>query len=325
MAVEKPNYTQTPNRFIDEYMCQVGPNATSIYLTICRKTIGYHKDTDEISLSQIIKLTGISKNSVLKEISKLEALSLITVTRKGKGRRSANTYGLNFDSVQREEKSINNGAKDEPISEKNGACSEPLNNNFESNGAVGEPLNAVNGAADEPINPVNGAPGEHTKEINIKKVFKETNIEPVGSSAHTEIDKIFQAGSKALTGQIYYKDGKEAKQIKLLEPRYNENPEAFINLAKKYYNMISKLDDDFWNTQPFTPSAFNSHYNRVLCFQLPATVRKQEEQKIRSEWDELMDHYGKCDDAALKYFLRCKQLSQKEYDYIIEHRMEVSA
>jgi hypothetical protein len=314
MAVPKPNYTQTPNRFIDEYMCKVSPNATCIYLTICRKTIGYHKDTDEISISQIVNLSGLSKNSVLRGIAELEALLLISVTRKGKGRRSTNTYGLNFEGLQTSENAMENGAQNEP-----------LNNNDEKNGAQNEPINPVIGAQNEPINPVIGAQNEHTKEINIKKEYKETNIEPVGSSAHSEIDKIFQAGSKALTGQIYYKDGKEARQIKLLEPRYNENPEAFKKLAQKYYYMISKLDDDFWNTQPFTPSAFNSHYNRILCFQLPATVRKQEEQKLRTEWDELMDHYGKYDDAALKYFLRCKQLSQKEYDYIIEHRMEVSA
>jgi len=325
MAVEKPNYTQTPNRFIDEYMSQLESYSTCVYLTICRKTIGYHKDTDEISLSQIIKLSGLSKNTVLKGIAELELNLLISVTRKGKGRRSVNTYGLNFDSVQKAENPIDNSAQNEPIEEKNSAQFEPLNNISEKNGAQNEPLNAVNGAQFEPINPVNGAQFEHTKEINIKKEYKESNIEPVGSSPFHEIDKLFQAGSEKLTGQPYYKDGKESKQIKLLESRYIKDPAAFIDLARKYYNMITKLDDDFWNTQSFTPSAFNSHYNRILCFQLPGTVRRQEEQKNRSEWDELMDRYGEYDEAALKYFLRCTQISQKEYDYIINHRMEVPA
>jgi hypothetical protein len=314
MAVEKPNYTQTPNRFIDEFMCQLSPYSTCVYLTICRKTIGYHKDTDEISLSQIVKLSGLSKNTVLKGIAELESFLLVTVTRKGKGRSSANTYGLNFDSVQKAENPINNGAQ-----------FEPLNETEKKNGAQDEPLNAVNGAQFEPINPVNGAQFEHTKEINIKKDIKERELEPVGSSAFNEIDKIFQAGSEALTGQPYYKDGKEAKQIKLLESRYTQNPEAFIAAVKKYYSMITKLEDDFWNSQAFTPSAFNCHYNRILCFQAPAGLRKQEEQKQRSEWDELMERYGKYDDKALNYFLRCSQISRKEYEYIIEHRQEVSA
>lgn len=51
MAIEKPNFTMTPNRFIDEYMNQVSPHATMVYIVICRKTIGWRKDTDEISLS----------------------------------------------------------------------------------------------------------------------------------------------------------------------------------------------------------------------------------------------------------------------------------
>jgi hypothetical protein len=314
MAVEKPNYTQTPNRFIDEYMCQVSPHATCIYLTICRKTIGYHKDTDEISISQIVNLSGLSKNSVLRGIAELEALLLISVTRKGKGRRSTNTYGLNFDSVQKSEKPMDNGAQNEP-----------LDKDLEKNGAQNEPINPVNGAQNEPINPVNGAQNEHTKEINIKKEYKEIYREPEGSTPYNEIDKIFQAGSEALTGQPYYRDGKEAKQIKLLESRYTQNPEAFINLTRKYYFMISKLNDDFWNSQAFTPSAFNSHYNRILCFQPPAGLKQQEENKARSEWDELMERYGKYDDKALNYFLRCGQISKKEHEYIITHRMEVPA
>jgi len=326
MAVEKPNYTQTPNRFIDEYMRHVSSYSTCVYFTICRKTIGYHKDTDEISLSQIIELSGLSKNTVLKGIAELETHLLITATRKGKGRRSINSYGLNFDSVQKSENSINNGAGDEPLSEKKGSQDEPLNNNSEKNGAQFEPLNGLNGSGDEPINPVNGAQFEHTKEINIKKEYKEKNIEPAGSSAGFKIINIFKIGCEELTGVPYYHNGKEAAHVKQLERRYEENPELFINLTRRYYWMISKSQDKFWMGKHFTPSAFNSFYNQILCYTMPQGLRKQEEQKKRTEWDVLIDQYGKYNDEKLKYLLEGGTITQRDFEYILEHRtLEVSA
>jgi len=315
MAVPKPNYTQTPNRFIDEYMSKVSPHASMVYFVICRKTIGWHKDTEEISLSQIIKLTGLSKNSVLKGTEELESFNLINVNRKGTGRKSTNVYELNFESIKEVEKPMVNGS-----------CGEPEGHDLEKNGSCHEPINPLNGSCGEPLNQKNGSCREHTKEIVLNKEYKEKDLEPVGSSPYNEIDKIFQAGSEALTGQPYYRDGKEAKQIKLLEARYIQNPEAFINLTRKYYLMLTKLEDDFWNSQAFTPSAFNSHYNRVLCFQAPAGMKKQEEQKARSEWDVLMDQFGRYDIDKLKYLLKGGTITRRDFDYIIQHRsLEVPA
>jgi hypothetical protein len=89
--------------------------------------------------------------------------------------------------------------------------------------------------------------------------------------------------------------------------------------------MITKLEDDFWNQQAFTPSAFNSHYNRILCFQAPVKMQKQEAQKHRTAEDVIWDNYGGYDVDKLKYLLRGGTISQADFDYILKRQTEVSA
>ena len=167
--------------------------------------------------------------------------------------------------------------------------------------------------------------------IDINTVINNDNnnikdLEPARLSAFNEIDKLFRVGSEKLTGQIYYKDGKEAKQIKLLEPRYTDNPEAFVNLTRKYYYMISKVEDSFWHGQPFTPSAFNSLYNRIQSYQLPEGSRKREEQKQKSDSDILMQNYGNFNRGELEFLLANKTINKEQFEIIIKSKpLEVSA
>lgn len=67
-------------------------------MAICRKTIGYeqHRDTcsDYISLSQLQKITGLARATVVKAIKDLEDKEIITVTREGK----INKIKFNIDS-----------------------------------------------------------------------------------------------------------------------------------------------------------------------------------------------------------------------------------
>jgi len=313
VAVPKPNYTQTPNRFIDEYMNQVSPAATKIYLTICRKTIGWHKDTEDISLSQIMKLTGLSKNTALRATDELENFDLIIVTRKGNGRRAINNYELNFEFINEPEKSMENGSQNELFSE-----------DEKINGSNSEPITPVNGSNSEPITPVNGSNSEHTKEIVLNKEYKEI-LEPVGSDVTHEIINLIQEGSKQLTGKTYYHDGKEAGHVALLKQRYIKDRDLFIKLLQRFHYLKKNPPNSYWADVAFTPSIFNSNWNKLLHLKLPASATVQEEQKHRSEWDELMDRYGGYDDEKLKYLLRCGSINEREYEYIRGHRMEVSA
>jgi len=65
-----PNYTQISNAFI-ESMDKYSGSAVKIFIAISRKTIGWHKQSDRISYSQLREITGLSINSMKSAIKEL--------------------------------------------------------------------------------------------------------------------------------------------------------------------------------------------------------------------------------------------------------------
>lgn len=64
MSVDKPNYTQTPNEIYD-LIPQMSEAEMRITFAICRKTFGWHKRADKLSISQLQELTGLSRQGVI--------------------------------------------------------------------------------------------------------------------------------------------------------------------------------------------------------------------------------------------------------------------
>jgi len=62
----KPNFTQIPNVILDEWMAIAEPIDSIILFAICRKIYGWHKLEDGISQSQLMAMTGLSRNRVKK-------------------------------------------------------------------------------------------------------------------------------------------------------------------------------------------------------------------------------------------------------------------
>lgn len=66
---EKPNHTQTPNAFFDEHLRQINSfPELKVVLAIIRKTLGWQKERDKISMSQLRDLTGLKQQSVQRGI-----------------------------------------------------------------------------------------------------------------------------------------------------------------------------------------------------------------------------------------------------------------
>lgn len=78
MNDESP-YTKVPNSIFDIEGLNIYERLVLLY--IIRKTIGFNKKSDGISLSQFMKFMGISKPTVLKSIKKLKELKYIKVTK----------------------------------------------------------------------------------------------------------------------------------------------------------------------------------------------------------------------------------------------------
>ena len=73
-----PNSFQIANSVVDEYLSQMSGNAWKCYGLIVRKTRGWQKTHDSLSISQIQKATGIkSEKTVEKAINELVELGLI--------------------------------------------------------------------------------------------------------------------------------------------------------------------------------------------------------------------------------------------------------
>lgn len=67
----KTNFTQIPNQALDTMSFRT-PAENLVLFAVCRKTYGWQKTRDRISLTQIMALTGISKQGVLNCLKSLK-------------------------------------------------------------------------------------------------------------------------------------------------------------------------------------------------------------------------------------------------------------
>lgn len=67
MSIQAPNYTQTPNE-IFELMPLMDEAELRVTLAIVRETFGWHRKQSKLSLSRLMKLTGLSRQGVINGI-----------------------------------------------------------------------------------------------------------------------------------------------------------------------------------------------------------------------------------------------------------------
>ena len=65
---QAPLHTQIPNLLLDEHIKDMKEAELKVTLAIARKTFGWHKREDTLSLSQLMELTGLSRQGVLNGI-----------------------------------------------------------------------------------------------------------------------------------------------------------------------------------------------------------------------------------------------------------------
>jgi len=76
--IPNPNYTQIPNVFLDDVLPQIKSLAEmKVVLVVMRKTFGFHKRADMLSISQIKTLTGLSHQSVIDGIEAATARGIL--------------------------------------------------------------------------------------------------------------------------------------------------------------------------------------------------------------------------------------------------------
>lgn len=101
---DAPNYTQTPNPLFDEHMRDMTEVELKVVMAAVRKTFGYHRDSDAISLTQFEEITGLSRQGVLDGIDR--AMKRGVLCHAGNGRRGVAVYSLNLRSTGQQNRPV---------------------------------------------------------------------------------------------------------------------------------------------------------------------------------------------------------------------------
>ncbi len=96
----KGKYTRFPNKVMEDLIGCRCLNATElkIVLLVIRKTWGYNKDMDGISLSQMQKYLFVSRPTAAKAIGRLLRTNILILCGKGNSKVLFNIYRFNFES-----------------------------------------------------------------------------------------------------------------------------------------------------------------------------------------------------------------------------------
>lgn len=88
-----PNSFQVPNALIDELLTELSGAELKCYLFVVRKTKGWNKVSDVISISQLMEATGLSNRAVIDACNRLTEIGLLA---RQKGARGVNVFTPNL-------------------------------------------------------------------------------------------------------------------------------------------------------------------------------------------------------------------------------------
>lgn len=257
------DFTRVPNYFFD-HMADMDKCELGVVLFIVRKTLGYQKEWDKISLSQFMESTNMNKPSIHKGLQ--SALNRGIIER----RQSKNSFEYRILEPR-------NGTEGEPIYEtgiseavqkmnQNGSKNEPII------GAESEPI-ITNGSKNEPKT-VQKMNTQKKKEINIPSnegsAKRSTPLVPSGVNGNhetTEEEKAIKERRAALKAAYVEVIGHEninhaqvGQGIKLLE-RAGCAPEQL----KGCYRWL-KLDP-FWEFKPIAPQTIFKNLSEYMRYE----------------------------------------------------------
>tara|TARA_R100001530_G_scaffold903_2_gene1574 strand:- start:3572 stop:4435 length:864 start_codon:yes stop_codon:yes gene_type:complete len=89
-------YTAIANELLEKIIA-TGLNGTelAIMLLVLRKTYGYHKKQDEISLSQFTKAIPVSKMAICSSLKTLQLVKILILVKKGNSLKCSNLWAFN--------------------------------------------------------------------------------------------------------------------------------------------------------------------------------------------------------------------------------------
>lgn len=104
--INEPNTTQIHNVILDYWIRELDEIEFKILLFICRKTFGWHKKRDRISISQICDAIDKSDSAVRKALSRLIKFGLVkrVMNKTSYGDNAPNSYEINMLTINKKQK-----------------------------------------------------------------------------------------------------------------------------------------------------------------------------------------------------------------------------
>ena len=162
-----PNFLQVPNAVIDELLPDLTGAELKCYLVVIRKTKGWNKESDNISISQFMKATGLSNSAVIKACESLVKYGLLI---KQNGTRNTGIYAVNsYSKTTCEESSQVTCEESSPVKKVHNTCEESSQVTCEES----SPVKKVHNTCEE-SSQVTCEESSHTIN-NIKNTIQNTN------------------------------------------------------------------------------------------------------------------------------------------------------
>lgn len=179
-----PNSYQTPNAIVDELAAILSDKAFKIYHIIVRKTLGWNKEKDSISTTQLMELSNTKKkDTIYKAVDELVHYGLV---RKIKIDGKSNNYAIDFSHIEE----VKNIAKPVPL---NGITTSTKKEEYQKKGLV--PLKATT------LDLINGTTTSPTKRDTQTNNIKHKEITTTTTIDMENIDKEApQQKSKSVSG-----------------------------------------------------------------------------------------------------------------------------
>lgn len=210
-----PNSFQLPNALVDEkYLVELKGSALAMYILIVRKTRGWQKECDRISLSQFTEFTGYNKDAVLTGVNKLVDLGLVKRT---SYENRTSFYELN----------------DQPLPPENMLSENPLAENKTS--AVGKSAKLL---SENPLH--------NNKENN----FKKTNI---CSEEFDEFWNTVPNKDGKATARKSFEKAIKKKSVGELISAYAANIKYCDSVKRFYRNPTTWLNQEGWDDESIKP------------------------------------------------------------------------
>jgi len=103
MRIAAPNYTQTPNTFFDDIAKTLKEGELRVLLVIMRQTFGWRKEWDYISISQLMRKTGMERMAVLRSLKGLIEKKIVIKRKLGPKGIEKCWYSLNAETPEKDE------------------------------------------------------------------------------------------------------------------------------------------------------------------------------------------------------------------------------